>query len=135
MSTDSGERWQADRGEEGGSSGWDRNPGIQTIPPPPSHCPGLYPPGLPVTLKNAGGLSLVGGNPLNSRVPGHILVPGPSIFGPPRPGFAKKGTAARHFYPSGTHCSIKGHVRNWVLPELWSPGPESWAGEGGVLFL
>ena len=79
-------------------------------------CPASLPQPLPsrtVTLKNTGLLfCLTGGNRLNHGLPGHILVPGPSIFGSPRPGFTKKGTAARHVHPSGTHCSIKGQVRN-----------------------
>lgn len=50
-----------------------------------------------------------GSQPL-TPLPGHTLVPGPSIFGPPGSEFDKKGTAARHVHPGGTRCSIKGHA-------------------------
>lgn len=58
------------------------------------------------SLKNAGSLSLTGRRPL-TPLPGHILAPGPAIFGPPRGVFDEKVTAARHFHPSRTRCSIK----------------------------
>lgn len=50
------------------------------------------------------------GSQLLTPLPGHTLVPGPSIFGPPGSEFDKKGTAARHVHPGGTRCSIKGHA-------------------------
>lgn len=38
---------QTELGEDAGPGWWDGIPGIYIIPPQPSCCPGLYPPGLP----------------------------------------------------------------------------------------
>lgn len=84
--------------------------------------PGFYPPRLPGTSK-AGWLSGEGGNPL-SPLPGPALVPGQAIFGPPRPVLDKEGTAAGHFRPRGTRCSIRGLTYGLPAPRT----PEGWVG-------
>lgn len=102
------ERVRRDRQTELGEAG--RRAWHLRHPTPAQRCPGLYPLGLPVPLKNAGSSSLTERQPL-APLPGHTLVPGPSIFGPPGPESDKKGTAAGHVCPRGTRCSIKGHAR------------------------
>lgn len=102
------ERVRRDRQTELGEAG--RRAWHLRHPTPAQRCPGLYPLGLPVPLKNAGSSSLTERQPL-APLPGHTLVPGPSIFGPPGPESDKKGTAAGHVCPRGTRCSIKGHGR------------------------
>ena len=112
----SGRSGRTELGVQGRPGQGDRNSGIPIIPPQPwsRPSPGLDLPGLP-GVRNAGSPSGVGGNPL-APLPGHTLVPGWAIFGPPRPVFDKKGTAAGHFPPQWDPLFHKGL-------ELWSPGP------------
>lgn len=53
-------------------------------------------------------LALRGGRKLALTTSWTALVPGQAIFGSPRPVLDKKGTAAGHFHPRGTHCSVRG---------------------------